>query len=76
MIAAGWCAGGTVYGQLNWTNQILTSMPTARSGQSMVYDAARQKVVMFGGYSDVTSSNLSDTWEWDGDKLDADVSRD
>ena len=66
MAVVGWCAGGTVYGQLNWTNQILTRSPAARSGQSMVYDAARQKVVLFGGYTDVTNSNLGDTWEWDG----------
>ena len=30
----------------------------------MAYDAARGKVVLFGGYDGQT--NLADTWEWDG----------
>jgi hypothetical protein len=30
----------------------------------MVYDAARQRVVLFGGNQVVSGTN--DTWEWDG----------
>lgn len=34
--------------------------PRPRMGHDMAYDAARGRVVLFGGYG------LSDTWEWDG----------
>jgi hypothetical protein len=37
-----------------------TSIP-ARFNHAMAYDAARQRVVLFGG-----GGTLSDTWEWDG----------
>lgn len=36
-----------------------TSIP-GRGGHAMAFDAARQRVVLFGGYG------LADTWEWDG----------
>ncbi|MCA9677432.1 MAG: hypothetical protein KC464_20580, partial [Myxococcales bacterium] len=33
----------------------------------MAYDAARQRVVLFGGYNGTTTSGqLADTWEWNG----------
>jgi hypothetical protein len=38
--------------------------PSPRAGHGMAYDAARQRVVMFGGGAD--SAALDDTWEWDG----------
>ncbi|HEX5062779.1 MAG TPA: DUF4215 domain-containing protein [Kofleriaceae bacterium] len=38
--------------------------PPARSLQVLAYDAARQRVVMFGGHSGTTT--FGDTWEWDG----------
>lgn len=37
--------------------------PPARAAHAMVYDAARQRVVLFGGQWD---STFGDTWEWDG----------
>src|ERR1700724_2123960 len=42
--------------------------PAARWGHAMAYDSARQKTVLFGGYSSVigVGSLLGDTWEWDG----------
>ena len=32
----------------------------------MVYDATRQRLVLFGGYSNGPVTWLDDTWEWDG----------
>src|SRR5215207_3406817 len=38
--------------------------PSPRSGHAMAYDAAHQRVVLFGGETRVGRQN--DTWEWDG----------
>jgi hypothetical protein len=38
--------------------------PSARTGHGMAYDAARQRIVVFGG--DPGGSPLADTWHWDG----------
>ena len=38
--------------------------PPARSGAAMVYDAAHNNIVLFGGTTG--SSDLNDTWIWDG----------
>lgn len=50
-----------------WT-RIATTGPSPRYLASIAYDAARQRVVLYGGetgsYPDITV--LSDTWEWDG----------
>ena len=40
------------------------NQPSARRYSAMVYDHARQKVLLFGGATGPT--NLNDTWEWDG----------
>jgi hypothetical protein len=37
--------------------------PSERDGMGMVYDAARQETVMFGGYG---PGLKGDTWTWDG----------
>jgi hypothetical protein len=37
--------------------------PPARQGHAMAYDAARERTVLFGGFS---TEYLGDTWEWDG----------
>jgi cysteine-rich repeat protein len=37
--------------------------PPLRRTAGMAYDAARQRVVMFGGFN---GAFLNDTWEWDG----------
>jgi hypothetical protein len=47
--------------QIAWTKQ---TDVTARQGHAMVYDAARGRVVVFGGEFALRSSD--DTWEWDG----------
>ena len=39
--------------------------PPARAHHAMVYDAARERVVLFGGLG-ADRSYLGDTWEWDG----------
>jgi hypothetical protein len=40
--------------------------PSARMGTAMAYDAARGRIVLFGGL-DAARNNLQDTWEWDGE---------
>jgi hypothetical protein len=48
--------------------QINVPTPPARAEASMVYDAARQRLVLFGGYRilDGEKIRLNDTWEWNG----------
>jgi cysteine-rich repeat protein len=38
--------------------------PASRTSPGIAYDGARQRVVMFGGWT--TGLNLDETWEWDG----------
>jgi hypothetical protein len=47
-----------------WTPRTPVTSPLGRIGHAMAYDAARQRVVMFGGQNQNTY--LGDTWEWDG----------
>jgi hypothetical protein len=49
-----------------WTQLAPAQSPTARNLTSMTYDAARDRVVLFGGFQGGVPSNLADTWEWDG----------
>ena len=47
----------------------LGSQPGPRSGASMAYDSTRQRTVLAGGFISPyngVSSELTDTWEWDG----------
>jgi len=46
-----------------WTRMPGT-MPSARNGQALAYDEARDRVVLFGGFS--AGGDLADLWEWDG----------
>jgi len=48
----------------SWRPRVVEPAPFARHAHAMVFDAARARVVMFGGYSLVAP--LNDTWEWDG----------
>jgi len=50
----------------NWTQIKPTTSPPYRYSHAMTYDAARQRVVLFGGYTHLVPFDLSDTWEWDG----------
>ena len=49
---------------VNWIQKSPVRMPPARRNHKMVYDKARQKVILFGGIS--SDAALSDTWTWDG----------
>src|SRR5215468_2010500 len=40
--------------------------PAARWGHAMVYDAARDRVLLFGGSTGTTFHD--DTWSWDGSR--------
>ncbi len=44
--------------------RVATDGPGPRASYSLVYDPARQRVVMFGGLS--KDSTYGDTWSWDG----------
>jgi hypothetical protein len=47
-----------------WT-AVTTTGPTGREGSVLVYDAARQHCVLFGG-SILGGSQIGDTWRWNG----------
>ena len=49
--------------QFNWTNRANT--PPSRQAGAMAYDAARNQIVLFGGYAYPGQDN-NDTWVWDG----------
>src|SRR5262249_26124325 len=55
-----WAWDGT-----SWT-LLTTSGPGPRAEHKMVWDAARQRIVLFGGAGDVGSGYFDDLWEWDG----------
>ena len=46
----------------NWT-QLADSGPLPRTSFAMAYDSKRQRMVLFGGQTDVLAA---DTWQWDG----------
>jgi len=51
----------------NWKNVTpSTGNPPGRRWHTMAYDAARKRVVLFGGYGNNAPYYLNDTWEWDG----------
>ena len=47
-----------------WTQWYVSQSPAPRQGAVLVYDKAREEVVLFGG--DGLSGRLDDTWVWDG----------
>ncbi|TMD80054.1 MAG: hypothetical protein E6I74_14240 [Chloroflexi bacterium] len=50
-----------------WNQMTVTVSPQARSNHMMSFDAARARVVLFGGNTQPDGVGvLSDTWEWDG----------
>jgi hypothetical protein len=53
------------FGQSGWTQQFPSQAPSGRNFHTMVYDAARNEVVLFGGIAN-NSGVLGDTWVWDG----------
>jgi len=48
-----------------WSPRTPLTSPPARKGASMVYDKARQRVLLFGGEG-IQFRNLNDTWSWTG----------
>jgi hypothetical protein len=52
----------------NWKELSPAVLPPARREHAMAYDAARGKIVMFGGVLETSSATaaLDDTWTWDG----------
>jgi M6 family metalloprotease-like protein len=52
---------------MSWAQKNPANHPRTQSGFAMTYDAARDQVVLFGGFDSSTSSGLSDsTWIWNG----------
>lgn len=49
--------------QLTWIKRSPKTSPSARGGHTMVYDSARDRIVVFGGWN--ATVGLSETWEWD-----------
>ena len=57
-------AGAAVTAPSNWVQTgAPLSGPTARYDSSMVFDAATNNIVLFGGFN---STELADTWTWNG----------
>jgi hypothetical protein len=49
-----------------WTERKPVTSPPPRRSPGMAWDAARQRLVLFGGRRDLDGIDLADTWEWDG----------
>lgn len=49
---------------MQWTQRTTAHAPSARQAASMVFDAARQLVVLWGGGGNFVETN--ETWLWDG----------
>jgi hypothetical protein len=60
------CGDTWVFTGGNWVQKSLALSPSPREGHAMVFDAARNQVVLFGGTSGSTSTPLNDTWIWNG----------
>ncbi|MEO0593920.1 MAG: hypothetical protein AAFZ38_10095 [Myxococcota bacterium] len=59
-----------VWDGAGWSDRSSVSSPGPRSGHTMVYDVARERVVLFGGREteddQLRSREVNDTWVWDG----------
>ncbi|HEX5052526.1 MAG TPA: kelch repeat-containing protein [Planctomycetota bacterium] len=49
---------------VDWQLRNPVTPPPARHGHALAWDAARDRVLLFGGTS--AGGSLADTWEWDG----------
>lgn len=54
------------YDGRHWTRLTPPTSPSARFFHAMAFDAARHRVVLFGGLSMPPGDPLADTWTWDG----------
>lgn len=52
------------YDGTTWSQRMPAASPSGRRGHLVACDAARARVVLFGGFDD--SSTFNDTWEYDG----------
>ncbi|MFO0839993.1 MAG: immunoglobulin domain-containing protein [Phycisphaerae bacterium] len=49
-----------------WAERAPAHAPSPRWGHAMTYDPLRQRVLLFGGFTDSTPAYNAETWEWDG----------
>jgi hypothetical protein len=49
----------------SWMRKTVAGAPSARAGAALTYDAARKKILMYGG-DPITQAQLKDLWAWDG----------
>jgi hypothetical protein len=49
-----------------WTSKSPAHSPGTLCGHAMAYDAARGRVLLFGGYDAAASRYSDETWSWDG----------
>ena len=69
VLFGGWGLAGGIYGDTwtwdgaAWTQRFPNVFPSPRSDFGMVYDTARNQVVLF---SEIENSNDTTTWIWDG----------
>jgi hypothetical protein len=47
----------------SWSQLQVAASPSTRDGFDMVYDEARGRAVLFGGYTSLFGARLGDTWE-------------
>lgn len=57
-----WVWNGTLS---TWAKLHPAHSPPARTNAAMVFDSARNRLVLFGGSNDLATA-LADTWEWNG----------
>jgi hypothetical protein len=60
------CGDTWTFNFQTWIKISPSVSPSAREGHAMVYDAARNQIVLFGGTSGSNDTPLNDTWLWDG----------
>ena len=70
------CADTWLWDGEDWSEADVAAPPPSRAGHALAYDAARERVVLFGGQSMVPSmfpelipperAARGQTWEWDG----------
>lgn len=68
-LSLAWTVGGNAcaQGSIVWTQRSPPNpIPAERRLHAMAYDAARQRVVLFGGLNLLAVNSYADTWEWDG----------
>lgn len=49
-----------------WTRINTATSPSGREAPAAVYDVNRQRVVLFGGFTNNGNTPINDTWEYDG----------